>query len=345
MTVNEDKLLICGPCAAESREQLINIAQLLKSQNINCSFRAGIWKPRTTPGNFEGLGEIAIKWMCEVRDLYGFEIGWEVATEEHINISLKYKPDFLWIGARTTVNPFMMEKIAKSLEGSDVNIFVKNPSNSDFALWCGAIERLSKYNVNVIGVIHRGFSSNNLADYRNAPMWSIPLKLKNKYPNLLLVGDPSHMGGHDFLIKEISQKMMNLNYDGLMIEVHDDPEMAWTDAQQQITPNTLKEIINDLDVPSIKTDNGLTEYRLQIDEIDDEILALIKRRFGITKLIGEWKKKNNVSVFQRDRYNEILKKNEIRSKRYDLNIELINSLFNLIHEKSVEQQLNNNQQI
>lgn len=339
MDIN-DKILICGPCAAESKEQLLEIAQQLKDKNIHCLFRAGIWKPRTNPGQFEGLGEMAINWMCEVRRVYGFQIGWEVATEEHIDISLKYKPDFLWIGARTTVNPFMMENIAKSLQGSDIAIFVKNPSNSDFALWCGAIERLLKYKVNVVGVIHRGFSSNNLADYRNAPMWSIPIKLKNKYPDLLLIGDPSHMGGHSFLIEEISQKMINLNYDGLMIEVHNKPEIAWTDVKQQITPSQLKDILNVIAIPSISGDNGLTEYRLQIDEIDDEILALIKRRFSITKLIGEWKKKNNVSIFQKDRYNEILKKNEIRATRYDLNIELVNALFNLIHEKSVEQQLN-----
>ena len=336
-----DKILICGPCAAESKEQLLGIAKGLKENNINCLFRAGVWKPRTNPGSFEGLGEIAIKWMCEVRRVYGFQIGWEVATEEHIEISLKYHPDFLWIGARTTVNPFMMEKIGQLLSNSDIAIFVKNPSNSDFPLWCGAIERLLNHNVNVVGVIHRGFSSNNLADYRNAPVWSIPIQLKNKYPNLLLIGDPSHMGGHDFLIQEISQKMMNLNYDGLMIEVHNNPIEAWTDAKQQITPETLKKILDQLDIPIIDNDNGLTEYRLQIDEIDDEILALIKRRFNITKSIGEWKKKNNVFVFQQNRYEEILKKNEIRSNRYNLDIDLINNIFNIIHEKSVEQQLDN----
>ena len=172
-------------------------------------------------------------------------------------------------------------------------------------------------------------------------MWSIPIQLKNKYPNLLLIGDPSHMGGHDFLIQEISQKMMNLNYDGLMIEVHNNPIEAWTDAKQQITPEILKKILDQLEVPIINTDNGLTEYRLQIDEIDDEILALIKRRFNITKSIGEWKKKNNVSVFQQNRYEEILKKNEIRSNRYNLDLDLINNIFNIIHEKSVEQQLDN----
>lgn len=334
-----DKILICGPCAAESKEQLLSIAKGLKYNKINCLFRAGVWKPRTNPGSFEGLGEIAINWMCEVRRVYGFQIGWEVATEEHIEISLKYHPDFLWIGARTTVNPFMMEKIAQLLSDTDIAIFVKNPSNSDFPLWCGAIERLLNHKVNVVGVIHRGFSSNNLADYRNAPMWSIPIQLKNKYPNLLLIGDPSHMGGHDFLIKEISQKMMNLNYDGLMIEVHNNPQEAWTDAKQQITPKTLKEILVQLDIPVIDNDNGLTEYRLQIDEIDDEILALIKRRFNITKSIGEWKKKNNISVFRQNRYEEILKKNEIRSNRYNLDLDLINNIFNIIHEKSVEQQL------
>lgn len=339
-----DKILICGPCAVESKEQLLNIAKELKENNINCLFRAGVWKPRTNPGNFEGLGEIAINWMCEIRRIYGFQIGWEVATEEHIEISLKYQPDFLWIGARTTVNPFMVEKIAKSLANTDISIFVKNPSNSDFSLWCGAIERLLYRNVNVVGVIHRGFSSQNLADYRNAPMWSIPIKLKNKFPNLLLLGDPSHMGGHDFLIKEISQKMMNLNYDGLMVEVHNNPQEAWTDAKQQITPKDLKDILEQLEIPNENSNNNLVEYRMQIDEIDDQILSLIKQRFNITKMVGEWKKKNNVSVFQQNRYDEILKKNEIRSKRYNIELDLINNIFNIIHEKSVEQQLETNEE-
>ena len=336
-----DKIFICGPCAVESKEQLLDIAKGLKENNINCLFRAGVWKPRTNPGNFEGLGEIAIKWMCEVRRIYGFQIGWEVATEEHILISLKYKPDFLWIGARTTVNPFMVEKIAQLLGDTDISIFVKNPSNSDFSLWCGAIERLLNHNVNVVGVIHRGFSSQNLADYRNAPMWSIPIKLKNKFPDLLLLGDPSHMGGHDFLIKEISQKMMNLNYDGLMIEVHNNPLEAWTDAKQQITPEDLKDILDTLEIPIENTNNGLVEYRMQIDEIDDQILSLVKQRFDITKKVGEWKQEHNVAIFQQGRYEEILKKNEIRAKRYNLDLDLINNIFNVIHEKSVEQQLNN----
>ena len=335
-----DKILICGPCAAESKEQLMDIAKQLKENDIHCLFRAGVWKPRTSPGHFEGLGEIAIKWMCEVRRIYGFQIGWEIATEEHLDISMKYRPDYIWIGARTTVNPFMIETIANKLSDSKVSVFVKNPSNSDYALWVGSVERLMKHNVNVVGVIHRGFSSQNLADYRNAPIWSIPIKIKNKFPNLLLIGDPSHMGGHDFLIEEISQKMMKLNYDGLMIETHNNPKEAWTDAKQQITPQRLKSIIDSLEIPNINDKaNKLVGYRLQIDEIDDQILALIKQRFEITKEIGNWKKENNISVFQQNRYEEILKKNEIRSKRYDLDIDLINSIFNIIHEKSVEQQL------
>jgi len=334
------KVLICGPCSAESESQILNIAQQLHNENINCLFRAGIWKPRTKPGGFEGLGEIAINWMCKARELYGLKIGWEVATEEHIQISLKYNPDFLWIGARTTVNPFMIESIAKSLSNTNVDIYVKNPSNADYSLWEGSILRLLNHNVNVVGIIHRGFSSRNLADYRNAPMWSIPIKLKNKFPNLKLIGDPSHMGGHDFLIKEISQKMFNLNYDGLMVEVHNNPQEAWTDAQQQITANELKNILESIDIPVENTDNGLTEYRLQIDEIDDQLMSLIRQRFDITQKVGEWKKEHNVSVFQQGRYDEILKKNEIRSKRYNLDIDLINSIFNIIHEKSVEQQLN-----
>ena len=333
------KILICGPCAAESKEQLMSIAKELKENNIDCYFRAGIWKPRTKPGGFEGIGEFAIQWMCDVRDKYGYKIGWEVATEEHIKISLKYNPDFLWIGARTTVNPFMIEEIAKNLENTNIAVFVKNPSNSDYALWEGSIERLLKHNVNVIGVIHRGFSSKNLADYRNAPIWSIPLKIKNKFPNLLLIGDPSHMGGHDFLIKEISQKMMNLNYDGLMIEVHNNPSEAWTDSKQQITSEDLYNILDNLEIPLEDTNNGLVKYRLQIDEIDDQIMSLIKQRFNITKQVGEWKKEHNVFIFQQNRYDEILKKNEIRSKRYGLELDLINSIFNIIHEKSVDQQL------
>lgn len=335
-----NKLLICGPCSAESELQLTQIAEELKNNKINCLFRAGIWKPRTKPGSFEGLGEIAIQWMCNIREKYGFHIGWEVATEEHIEISLKYNPDFLWIGARTTVNPFMMERIAELLENKKIDIYIKNPSNSDYSLWEGSIERLLKHNVNVVGVIHRGFSSNNLADYRNAPIWSIPLKIKNKFPHLLLLGDPSHMGGHDFLIKEISQKMMNLNYDGLMIEVHNNPNKAWTDAKQQITVEQLLNILNELEIPINNTNNGLIEYRLQIDEIDDQILSLIKQRFNITEKIGEWKQQNNVSIFQAKRYDEILKKNEVRSLRYNLDLDLINEIFNIIHEKSVEQQLN-----
>ena len=307
--------------------------------DINCLFRAGIWKPRTKPGSFEGLGEIAIQWMCNVREKYGFKIGWEVATKEHIEISMKYNPDFLWIGARTTVNPFLIEIIAKALENTNVDVYVKNPSNSDLSLWEGSVERLIKHGVNVVGIIHRGFSSQNLADYRNAPMWSIPIQMKSKYPNLKLIGDPSHMGGHDFLIKEITNKMLNLNYDGFMIEVHNNPKEAWTDAKQQITPTEMKEIIDSLDTPKEDPKNSLLEYRLQIDEIDDQLMSLIKQRFKITAKVGKWKKEHNISIFQQNRYDEILKKNEVRSKRYDLPIDLINSIFNIIHEKSVEQQL------
>ena len=331
--------MICGPCAAESESQIMEIAEQLKDNDINCLFRAGIWKPRTKPGSFEGLGEIAIQWMCNVREKYGFKIGWEVATKEHIEISMKYNPDFLWIGARTTVNPFLIEIIAKALENTNVDVYVKNPSNSDLSLWEGSVERLIKHGVNVVGIIHRGFSSQNLADYRNAPMWSIPIQMKSKYPNLKLIGDPSHMGGHDFLIKEITNKMLNLNYDGFMIEVHNNPKEAWTDAKQQITPTELKEIIESLDTPKEDPKNSLLEYRLQIDEIDDQLMSLIKQRFKITGKVGKWKKEHNISIFQQNRYDEILKKNEVRSKRYDLPIDLINSIFNIIHEKSVEQQL------
>ena len=331
--------MICGPCAAESESQIMEIAKQLKDNDINCLFRAGIWKPRTKPGSFEGLGEIAIQWMCNVREKYGFKIGWEVATKEHIEISMKYNPDFLWIGARTTVNPFLIEIIAKALENTNVDVYVKNPSNSDLSLWEGSVERLIKHGVNVVGIIHRGFSSQNLADYRNAPMWSIPIQMKSKYPNLKLIGDPSHMGGHDFLIKEITNKMLNLNYDGFMIEVHNNPKEAWTDAKQQITPIEMKEIIDSLDTPKEDPKNSLLEYRLQIDEIDDQLMSLIKQRFKITGKVGKWKKEHNISIFQQNRYDEILKKNEVRSKRYDLPIDLINSIFNIIHEKSVEQQL------
>ena len=335
----KDKIMICGPCAAESESQIMEIAEQLKDNDINCLFRAGIWKPRTKPGSFEGLGEIAIQWMCNVREKYGFKIGWEVATKEHIEISMKYNPDFLWIGARTTVNPFLIEIIAKALENTNVDVYVKNPSNSDLSLWEGSVERLIKHGVNVVGIIHRGFSSQNLADYRNAPMWSIPIQMKSKYPNLKLIGDPSHMGGHDFLIKEITNKMLNLNYDGFMIEVHNNPKEAWTDAKQQITPTEMKEIIDSLDTPKEDPKNSLLEYRLQIDEIDDQLMSLIKQRFKITAKVGKWKKEHNISIFQQNRYDEILKKNEVRSKRYDLPIDLINSIFNIIHEKSVEQQL------
>ena len=335
----KDKIMICGPCAAESETQIMEIAKQLKDNDINCLFRAGIWKPRTKPGSFEGLGEIAIQWMCNVREKYGFKIGWEVATKEHIEISMKYNPDFLWIGARTTVNPFLIEIIAKALENTNVDVYVKNPSNSDLSLWEGSVERLIKHGVNVVGIIHRGFSSQNLADYRNAPMWSIPIQMKSKYPNLKLIGDPSHMGGHDFLIKEITNKMLNLNYDGFMIEVHNNPKEAWTDAKQQITPIEMKEIIDSLDTPKEDPKNSLLEYRLQIDEIDDQLMSLIKQRFKITGKVGKWKKEHNISIFQQNRYDEILKKNEVRSKRYDLPIDLINSIFNIIHEKSVEQQL------
>ena len=331
--------MICGPCAAESETQIMEIAKQLKDNDINCLFRAGIWKPRTKPGSFEGLGEIAIQWMCNVREKYGFKIGWEVATKEHIEISMKYNPDFLWIGARTTVNPFLIEIIAKALENTNVDVYVKNPSNSDLSLWEGSVERLIKHGVNVVGIIHRGFSSQNLADYRNAPMWSIPIQMKSKYPNLKLIGDPSHMGGHDFLIKEITNKMLNLNYDGFMIEVHNNPKEAWTDAKQQITPIEMKEIIDSLDTPKEDPKNSLLEYRFQIDEIDDQLMSLIKQRFKITGKVGKWKKEHNISIFQQNRYDEILKKNEVRSKRYDLPIDLINSIFNIIHEKSVEQQL------
>lgn len=339
--VDFDKVLtISGPCSAESEEQLIETAkQLSKIKQVNV-LRAGIWKPRTKPGNFEGHGEKALPWLLNAKKETGLKTTIEVATPEHVELALKYNVDILWIGARTTVSPFVVQDIADSLKGVDIPILVKNPVNPDIDLWIGGLERLNQAGLKKLGGIHRGFSSYAKNHLRNQPQWQLVVELMNKVPNLPLICDPSHICGQRESLYEISQTALDLQFNGLMIEAHINPDEAWSDAKQQVTPNTLKDLINKLikrnptseDEIFNKTLNILRE---DIDEVDSNILELLSLRMGIVKTIGYHKKKSNVTVLQPNRWKNIVNKRLEEGKHKGFSEKFIEMLFKSIHQESI----------
>ena len=308
----KNKLIIAGPCSAETEEQVLQTAIQLKETTKVNMLRAGIWKPRTRPGSFEGVGAIGLKWLIDAGKQVNLPVTTEVANREHVNLALKAGFKNLWIGARTTVNPFAVQEIADSLQGvSDVSVLIKNPINPDLQLWIGATERFQKAGIKNIGVIHRGFSAFKTNKYRNEPLWEIPLNLKMEFPDIQLICDPSHICGRRDILEEVSQKAMDLEYDGLMIETHIAPNDAWSDAKQQVTPIVLNQLLNNLVRRNAEADNPkfeklLDTFRNEMKGMDNEILSIIGKRMKIAEQIGIIKKENNITILQRDRWQKVL---------------------------------------
>lgn len=303
-------------------------------------YRAGVWKPRTKPGGFEGNGEKALPWLKAVKEETGMLTAVEVAKPEHVELCLKYGIDILWIGARTSANPFAMQDIADSLKGVDVPVFVKNPVNPDLELWLGALERINQAGIKRMAAIHRGFSSYDKKIYRNLPMWQIPMELHRRVPNLPLICDPSHIGGKRELVAPLSQQAMDMGFDGLIIESHCNPEEAWSDAAQQVTPDVLDYILSQLVVrEKTTTTEGIKQLRQQIDDLDNQLIDLLSKRMRVSREIGQYKKEHNMTVFQANRYNEILEKRGAQASQCGIDPDCVAEIFEQIHQESVRQQI------
>lgn len=333
--------IIAGPCSAETLEQTLDTAKQLAANGIKV-FRAGIWKPRTRPGNFEGVGEIGLEWLRQVKRETGMYTAVEVANSKHVWDAIRGGVDILWIGARSSANPFVMQEIADGLRGCNIPVLVKNPVNPDVELWLGAIERLEAAGLTNIGVIHRGFSSYEKILYRNAPIWQMPIELRRRRPDLPIICDPSHIAGKREYLKEISQKALDLNVDGLMIESHCNPDKAWSDAKQQLTPEALKQMLSELVVRKVNPENAsmetLNELRFKIDQIDNEIISTLKKRMGISEKIGEYKKANNMTVLQQQRWDSLLEKYYKAADENNLDKKMIDTIFKAIHQASINVQ-------
>lgn len=334
--------VIAGPCSAETEEQVLKIAHQLKNSQVSI-FRAGIWKPRTRPGGFEGIGEIGLKWLQKVKKETGILLAIEVANANHVKLAIEHDVDVLWIGARTTVNPFLVQEIADALQNTDKIILVKNPINPDLSLWIGAIERLQNANIKKLGIIHRGFSTYEKSKYRNIPEWQIAIDMQNRFPEIPFFCDPSHITGNRDLIQEVSQQALDLSYDGLMIETHFDPDNAWSDAKQQVTPTVLKQILTDLIVRNTSSNevdfnSKLVHLRANIDIADSKLLEIIGNRMKISEQIALLKKEKNIAILQNKRWNEILEKMIQEGKQMGLNEEFIIKFFKAIHQESITHQ-------
>ncbi len=335
-------LTIAGPCSAESKEQVLEIAHQLKNTKVTV-FRAGVWKPRTRPGSFEGIGAEALPWLQQVKKETGLLIAIEVANAFHVKLALEHDIDILWLGARTTVNPFAVQEIADALKNTDKIVLVKNPVNPDLELWIGGVERLYKAGITNLGVIHRGFSSYNKSDYRNPPQWQIPIDFKTRFPDIPIICDPSHICGRRDTIETVSQTALDLQFDGLMIEVHHNPDKAWSDAKQQITPKTHNEIITRLIVRAKKFKepqyiDTLELLRKKINETDKSLIKILADRMEIVKDIAAVKKERNVAVLQPDRWKEVTNKMTIIAKKANLDVNFVSRLFKEVHQESIRQQ-------
>ena len=333
-------IIIAGPCSAETEEQVFNTAKQLSDIGSVNMLRAGIWKPRTRPGNFEGIGEIGLKWLVDAGKAHNFPTTTEVANAKHVEQALKAGVDVLWIGARTTVNPFSVQDIADAVKGTNIPVMIKNPINPDTQLWVGAIERIAAAGINNISAIHRGFSSFEKTKFRNEPKWGIPIELMRLFPDLPIICDPSHIGGTRELIETLSQKALDMNMAGLMIETHLTPDEAWSDAKQQVTPKRLSEILSNLVVREKNIENQdfltkLDKLRTQIDDSDQRLLEILAGRFKIISEIGQYKKDNNTTILQSDRWFEILKNRKENGIDLGINEDFIDSLLKLIHKESV----------
>lgn len=336
-------LIISGPCSAEREEQVLQTARSLAATGRVDVLRAGVWKPRTKPGMFEGIGVKALPWMAHARQETGLPLAVEVATARHVENALQFDIDLLWIGARTTVNPFSVQEVCDALRGTDVPVLIKNPINPDLELWSGGIERLIKAGVKHIGMIHRGFSNYGNTEYRNAPMWHLPIEMKRRYPEMLIICDPSHICGNRVLLQSISQKSIDLGFGGLMVETHPDPDNAWSDAKQQITPDTLSKMLDELIWRDESTQEkefltALATLREQINQIDDELLSLIGQRMKIADKIGQYKKENKITILQTQRWNDILSKAYTKGEKFNLSKDFITKYFDAIHMESINHQ-------
>lgn len=332
-------LVIAGPCAAETEEQVMDTAHQLANNGIKI-FRAGVWKPRTKPGCFEGKGREALPWLQHVKAETGMLVATEVATPDHVEAALEAGIDILWIGARTSANPFSVQAIADSLRGADVPVFVKNPVNPDIELWTGALLRLNNAGITRLGAIHRGFSSVDSKLYRNPPMWHLPIELKRRFPSMPIITDPSHMGGRRDLIAPISQQAMDLGFDGLMIESHCNPDCAWSDAKQQVLPEVLDFILDRLVVrDSIEVTESISQLRKQIDDIDNHLMEILTKRMRISREIAQYKKLHNMTVVQTTRYSEILDKRGAQGVLCGMNADFVKKVYEAIHSESVRQQV------
>jgi chorismate mutase len=335
----ERPVVISGPCSAESEKQVLDTAKQLSENGIKI-YRAGIWKPRTRPGHFEGVGSQGLPWLKKVKEETGMLTAIEVATEKHVYEALKFGVDILWIGARSSANPFVMQEIANALEGADVPVMIKNPVNPDLDLWIGAIERINKAGITKIAAIHRGFSTYDKSLYRNNPQWQIAIDLKSKLPNIPLFNDPSHIGGKRELLYDISQKAMDLNFDGLMIESHVNPDEAWSDAKQQVTPAKLDELLNKLVLRNVNNQSQsekeqLGQYRSQIDNYDELLMNILSDRMDVVKNIGTFKKNNKITILQPNRWEDIMTKNYKLGEDKGFSTKFIDRLFKAIHQESI----------
>jgi chorismate mutase len=340
---NKRPLIISGPCSAETEEQLMSTAERLAKTGKVDVLRAGIWKPRTKPGLFEGVGTKGLPWLQNAKKATGLLTTVEVATAKHVEDALQFEVDILWIGARTTVNPFSVQEVADALKGVDIPVLIKNPINPDLELWSGAIERIQKVGVKNIGMIHRGFSNYGNTEYRNAPMWHLPIEMKRRFPEMMLICDPSHICGNRTLLQSVAQKSIDLDFDGLIVESHIDPDNAWSDAKQQITPETFGKMLEDLKWRSETSDkedfvNALAKLREQINHVDDELLTLLSQRMKIAEKIGNYKRENNITILQTGRWNDILQKGIERGSKLDLSEEFITKYLDAVHLESISHQ-------
>jgi chorismate mutase len=342
-TWNKRPLIISGPCSAETEEQVLETAQRLAATGKVDMLRAGIWKPRTRPGSFEGVGAKGLSWLAQAKKQTGLPTTVEVATAKQVEDALHFDVDVLWIGARTTVNPFSVQEVADALRGVDIPVLIKNPINPDLELWTGAVERVAKAGIDEIGLIHRGFSSYGNTEYRNAPMWHLAIEMKRRNPEMMLICDPSHISGRRDILLDVSQKSIDLDYDGLMIESHIDPDKAWSDAKQQITPEVLAELLNKIQWRVETTDEtafvmALERLRDQINHLDDELLQLLGQRMIVADKIGEYKKNNSITILQTSRWNEILERAMLKGEKLGLSKEFIVKYFDAVHMESINHQ-------
>src|SRR5690349_542020 len=340
---NKRPIIISGPCSAETEEQVLETAKRLKATGKVDMLRAGIWKPRTRPGSFEGIGTKGLPWMQQAKKITGLPVTVEVATAKQVEDALTFEVDVLWIGARTTVNPFSVQEIADALRGVDVPVLIKNPINPDLELWTGAVERVAKAGIKQVGLIHRGFSSYGNTEYRNAPMWHLAIEMKRRNPDMPIINDPSHICGRRDILLDVAQKAINLDFDGLIIESHIDPDNAWSDAKQQVTPEKLGEMINSIvwrkeDINSEEFHAALEKLRQQINHLDDELMQILGQRMLVAEKIGQYRKDNSITILQTNRWNEILERAFRKGEKIGLSKEFITKYFDAVHMESINHQ-------